>query len=101
MILDWKLRKRDDRYEVYDLHLKDFTLSTTRLNKGKSTTGHSHPWEEVYYIMKGWGRLIVGEATRKIADGDLVFIPGGAFHRVFNDDCPGFVFLCVFKERND
>lgn len=91
------LRKKDDRYEIYDLHLKDFTLSVTYLNRGKATTGHSHEMEEAYYFLKGHGRVCEGETTYNIKAGDVVVIPGGNYHRVYNDDCPRLVFLCIFK----
>jgi len=93
------LRKKDDRYEIYDLPLEDFTLSTTSLNRGKSTVGHSHDWEEAYYIIKGRGQILVADAMQKIKAEDTVVIPRDAFHRVFNDDYPKLVFLCVFKAK--
>lgn len=97
----WKLRKKDDRYETYDLELEDFVFSITYLNKGKSTTGHSHSNEEIYYFAKGWGRMTLGEKTRKVEAEDIVVFPGEVFHRVFNDDCPRLIFLCVFKRREE
>ena len=94
-----ELRKKDDRYEVYDLELEDLTLSATYLNQGKSTTGHSHDWEEAYYIIKGKGQILVGANMKEIRAGDIIIIPGGDFHRVFNDTCPKLVFLCVFRRH--
>ncbi len=96
-----KLRKKDEKYETYDLELEDFTFSTTQLNKGKSTTGHSHPNEEVYYFAKGWGRMTVGSKTQEVEAEDIIVIPGGSFHRVFDDDCPRLFFLCIFRRRSE
>lgn len=92
------LRKKDERYEIYDLHLEDFTLSTTYLNRGKSTVGHSHDWEEAYYIIKGRGQILMDEVMRKIKVGGIIVVPRNAFHRVYNDECPKLVFLCIFKK---
>jgi len=95
------LRKRDDRYEIFDLQLEDFTLSTTTLNPGKSTVGHSHPWEEAYYVIKACGRILIGETTQIIKHGYFITIPGGEFHRVYNGSRKSkLVFLCIFKSQN-
>lgn len=91
------LRKKDDRYQVYDLQLEDFTLSTTYLNRGKATTGHSHDVEEVYYFMEGYGQIQIGGTSYEVEAGDFAVIPGGAFHRAFNIRCPKLVFLSIFK----
>ncbi len=64
----------------------------TCLNRGKSTTGHAHDMEEVYYFTGGHGRILVGETIKEIKAGDTVIIPHGESHRVFNDDCPKFNF---------
>ncbi|GAH54562.1 unnamed protein product, partial [marine sediment metagenome] len=95
----WKLRKKDERYDIYDLQLEDFVLSLTYLNEGKSTRGHSHHMEEAYYFISGQGRITVGEATQGVKDGDIVIIPKDTFHRVFSDNSR-LVFLCIFKFSN-
>ena len=61
-----KLRIKNEKYEIYDLSLEDFTLSVTCLERGKSTLGHSHAWEEVYYIIKGCGRIQIQDKTQDI-----------------------------------
>lgn len=94
------LRKKDERYEVYDLRLGDFTLSVTYLNAHKSTTGNSHDWEEAYYIIEGEGQILINDMPIVISAGDFIIIPKGARHRVFSLDEP-IAFLCVFKEKKN
>jgi cytidyltransferase-like protein len=96
---EWKLRKKDDRYEVRDLKLQDFILSTTSLKRGKATTGHSHVYEEAYCFIKGCGTLVLGESSQEVKAGDIIIVPGRTFHRVFNNGCPELLFLCVFKRK--
>ena len=96
---EWKLRKKDDRYEVRDLKLQDFILSTTSLKQGKATTGHSHVYEEAYCFIKGCGTLVLGESSQEVKAGDIIIVPGRTFHRVFNNGCPELLFLCVFKRK--
>ncbi len=93
----WKVRRRDERYDIYDLQLEDFVLSLTYLNEGKSTRGHSHHMEEAYYFISGQGRITVGKATQRVKDGDIVVIPKDTFHRVFSGNSR-LVFLCIFRE---
>lgn len=96
---EWKLRKKDDRYEVRDLKLQDFILSTTSLKQGKATTGHSHVYEEAYCFIKGCGTLVLGESSQEVKAGHIIIVPGRTFHRVFNNGCPELLFLCVFKRK--
>lgn len=91
----WKLRKRDDRYEVYDSELKSFKFSVTYLNKGKSTTGHSHPWKELYTFVEGQGEIELDSTKRHIDVGDTLLILKDCFHRVYNHNSPRLVFLGV------
>jgi mannose-6-phosphate isomerase-like protein (cupin superfamily) len=40
--------------------------------------------DEVYYIVRGQGRLTVGEATRELREGDVAAIPKGQVHSFIN-----------------
>lgn len=52
----------------------------------KATDCHSHDdLEQVYYILKGEGTVLVGEERRKIREGDVIYIPPKTLHQVFND----------------
>ena len=92
------LRIKNERYEIYDLPLKDFTLSGTCLGRGKSTLGHSHAWEAAYYIIKGCGRIQIQDKTQDVWTGDFIIIPTSGSHRVFNESGAELIFLCTFKQ---
>lgn len=67
-----------------------------------STRGHEHaPMEEVYFVTAGKGIMEVGSDRFEIASGDVVYIPGGEFHRAENPfDLPlEYVWITVKKER--
>lgn len=88
-----------DTYKVIDnTFLNRLVVSKTVLHPGKSTGGHDHPGqEEVYQFVHGHGRMTVGEDTFDVRSGDVVLIPDGLFHRVFNDSAvEDLVFVCVF-----
>jgi len=93
-----KLRKKDDRYEIYDLPMGDFTFSVTRLYPDKATTGHTQEDKEVYYFIDGYGHIQVGEDDVNVEPGDIVVIPEGAFHRVFST-MYHLVFACAFPNE--
>ena len=41
---------------------------------------HTHPTHEFYYVTSGRGTMTVGDETREISQGDLVYIPPDQVH---------------------
>ena len=95
--------KKDERYTVKDnCALVNLVLSSTDLNPGKSTSGHSHAGqEEVYNFVKGTGEMKIDEKVFSVSEGDVVLIPDGAFHRVRNDSSEDLYFVCVFEGERE
>lgn len=93
-----KVAKEDDRYVVRDNQFGEkLILSSTELNPGKSTTGHSHAGqEEVYFFVLGEGKMQLDDETFDVKSGDVVTIKDGVFHRVFNESEEPLYFVCVF-----
>ena len=82
--------------------LKNLVLSQTILHVGQQTNGHSHQGqEEVYFFVHGQGRMVVGDQEFDVQGGDVVLIPDGLFHKVFNTGESDFVFNCVFDGRRN
>ena len=96
------IAKEDDRYTVVDnTILNGLVVSSTRLHKHQSTSGHSHAGqEEVYHFITGWGKMELDEETYDIRSGDIVLIPDGAFHRVHAAG-QGMYFICVFDGKRN
>lgn len=94
--------KQDDRYVVKDnTTLKNLIVSSTDLKAGKSTTGHSHAGqEEVYYFIKGSGKMELDDKSFVVKEGDVVLIEDGVFHRVHAGPM-GCYFVCVFDGRRN
>lgn len=92
--------------EVYLLkdnrELKNLILSQTILHKNQETRGHQHQGqEEVYFFVHGQGKMIVSEEEFDVHSGDIVLIPDGLFHKVFNlGDCD-LIFNCVFDGKRN
>ena len=95
-----KVAKVDDRYVVKDNNtLNELVVSSTDLFAWKSTTGHRHAGqEEVYYFIRGNGRMELDDDTFEISAGDVVLIQDGVFHRVYAGS-EGCYFVCVFDGK--
>ena len=49
------------------------------------TTGHSHDdMEEVYFIVSGRGKMVIGNDEFPIQTGDALYVPFGEFHTTYN-----------------
>ena len=92
----------NETYDVIDnTDLNNLVVSKTKLHEGKETSGHNHTGqEEVYIFIKGHGKMIVGSNTYIVKEGDIVLIPDGAFHKVWNTSNykanDPLEFICVF-----
>ena len=94
-----RLVKKSDRYEVYDLGLENLVISMTVLHKDKSTIGHFHnDTEEIYFFVKGEGEIQLDDKREDVTGGDIVLIPRGIFHRVFNKGKGDLTFLSFFEK---
>jgi mannose-6-phosphate isomerase-like protein (cupin superfamily) len=54
------------------------------VEQGGAIEGHTHPADEVYFIYRGEGTITVGEEERAVSEGDMIAIPGNAFHALRN-----------------
>lgn len=87
---------------VDNTDLENLVLSQTILHVNQNTNGHYHEGqEEVYFFMYGKGRMIVGEEEFEVEAGDIVLIPNGLFHKVFNTGWSDLVFNCVFQGKRN
>lgn len=94
-----KLVKSDDRYEVYDLSMERLVASMTVLHPDKETTGHAHSEaEEIYFFLRGEGKIQLDSEEQEVKKDDLILIPKGCFHKVFNKGSEDLIFLCIFEK---
>ncbi len=45
---------------------------------------HNHPEVQVYVIVSGTGRMLVGEETKEVSAGELIYVPSGLMHGIEN-----------------
>ena len=70
------------------------SLAEATIEAGEATVRHHHrASEEIYYLVEGAGEMeIDGERTR-VAAGDAILIPPGAWHEIRAGEAP-LRFLC-------
>lgn len=100
-----KIVKQNETYTVIDVSkLNNLNVSLTILHPGKETSGHDHKGsEEVYNFEEGNGEMQLDGKRFRVNEGDIVIIPDGSFHKVFNTSKKDLKFVCVFEkygERN-
>ena len=101
---DSKIVKDNDTYRLIDnIALDKLVVSKTILHPGKCTTGHDHPGqEEVYQFTSGHGLMQVGDEKFEVGPNDVVLIPDGDFHKVWNEsETEDLVFVCVFDGKRN
>ncbi|PTY03510.1 hypothetical protein DB346_06440 [Verrucomicrobia bacterium LW23] len=75
--------------------IRNQSLAEATLPPGRATTEHYHPRaEEIYYILRGRGRMRLGSVEREVGPGDAIAIPPGERHKIFNISDEPLVFLC-------
>lgn len=95
-----KVVKDNEQYLLEDnSFLKNITLSKTTLHKNQATNGHKHDdLDEIYIFLSGSGGMQIDEEHFDVKENDILLIPGGAFHRVFNHSkTSDLVFLSIFQ----
>jgi mannose-6-phosphate isomerase-like protein (cupin superfamily) len=72
------------------------SLAEEVLPPGAAVGRHHHvETEEVYYILKGTGRMTVGPDSREVEPGDAIFIPRGHTHTLENTGSEPMTILLV------
>jgi len=61
-------------------HLDRLTVGAVELNAGTAVPMHSHPHEQVTYVIDGRFEFTIGGETRILEPGIAALIPGGVMH---------------------
>ncbi len=95
------LRADSKQYKIVDEEFDGLTMSTTTLHGWQGTDGHSHDWEEGYYIVKGVGKIRIGSEVKKMLhEGDFFIIEPNKWHQVFNGMNTDLIFICVWRKHD-
>jgi mannose-6-phosphate isomerase-like protein (cupin superfamily) len=85
-----------DGSTIRELHRTEVqSLAEATLEPDEVTQRHYHrAAEEIYFVLKGSGRMEVDGDSRMIRPGDAVLIPAGAWHTLENNGNSELRFLC-------
>jgi mannose-6-phosphate isomerase-like protein (cupin superfamily) len=76
-------------------HTAEQSLAEATLEPDQATERHYHrTTEEIYFVLKGSGRMEVDGDTRTVRRGDAVLIPPGAWHTLENNGSSELRILC-------
>jgi mannose-6-phosphate isomerase-like protein (cupin superfamily) len=76
-------------------HTAQQSLAEATLEPGQATERHYHAkTEEIYFVVKGSGRMEVDGDAQTIRPGDAVLIPPGAWHTLENNGTSELRILC-------
>jgi len=74
-----------------------FSAGIVKLAPGKGHERHTHPdSDEILYVIRGEGEQEVADETRRIAAGEMVFVPEGVEHGTVNTGWEPLLLLAVY-----
>jgi quercetin dioxygenase-like cupin family protein len=76
-------------------------LSVVRFEPGSVVLDHSHPHEQMGFLIEGRLEFTIGDVTRVLVPGDMWRIPGGVVHRVKALDQPALALDVFHPIRED
>ena len=77
------------------------TLAWGTLSPGHEPRPHTHPHEQIVYIVSGRGTFTVGDETTDVEQGDMLVVPSGVLHSAVAGGDERMVDLSVFNPRRD
>lgn len=94
-VLDWGVLKWMSTPDVTGG--ERFSAGVVKLNPGNGHELHTHPdSDEILYTIRGEGEQDVGDETRDIVAGDMVYIPEGVEHGTINTGWEPLTLLAVY-----
>jgi quercetin dioxygenase-like cupin family protein len=77
----------------------DHTLRVFRLAPDGSSPHHSHDWEHVNFVIRGRGRVYMGQDVFELEPGDFAFVPPNTMHQFENPYDEDLEFICIVPDR--
>lgn len=74
---------------------KNHVLRVFRLGPGGHSPHHQHAWEHINYVIRGRGRLQIGDQVHELSEKDMAVVPGDTMHQFSNPYDTDFEFICI------
>ncbi len=79
------VKQIENGLDLQDIAQNIAAVYDTTLAPGEGIQSHYHTdFEEIYYVLSGYGIMTIGEEKQEISRGDVVYIPANAPHTLFN-----------------
>ena len=72
-----------------------YSLARASVRTGEATLPHTLSNAEVYYIIRGRGRMHIGDEAKDVGESDTVYVPAGAIQSIENTGAGNLEFLCI------
>ncbi len=81
----------------------DTQLSVTwvEVKSGASQKPHKHPPEQTYIILQGQGKMNVGDESRSVQKGDIIYIPSDIPHFLENTSDETIIYISASAPAYD
>ena len=77
------------------------TLAFTTLDPGHAANPHSHPHEQIVYVLAGAMRFFVGDEEVIVRTGDMLVVPPNVEHYAVSIGDEPVLDLSIFSPRRD
>ncbi len=79
------VKQIENGLDIQDTAQNIAAVYDTSLAPGESIRSHYHTgFEEIYYILSGYGVMTIGQEKQEISRGDVVYISANAPHTLIN-----------------
>lgn len=79
------VKQIENGLDIQDTAQNIAAVYDTSLAPAESIRSHYHTgFEEIYYILSGYGIMTIGEEKQEVSRGDVVYIPANAPHMLLN-----------------
>lgn len=72
-----------------------YSIAHARLASGNKSLRHALKTTEVYYIIKGSGRMHIGDEAQDVGERDTIYIPAEAVQYIENIGKSELEFICI------
>src|ERR1700722_9262162 len=74
--------------DIYTTYAERMMISLVEFEPHAVVEEHSHPHEQMGYLLEGEADFYIGDQHRRVKPGDIWRIPGGTLHKVVAGDRP-------------
>ena len=78
----------------------NFAMRRFTMGEGGGMPRHTNLVEHEQYVVRGRGKVTVGDTVHRVGEGDVLLIPAGTPHSYEVVQAP-FEFLCMVPNRED